>query len=127
MIRFYRSLTKIGRAVIGLLLLALIVTAFLALDSCQSARIAKTEARLGRNQTGAALASGADAVGSIGEQIAAEGAIDATTKENTDAIRSAPGADAPVPAAVDAVARERLCRRAAYRERPECLQQPPAP
>ncbi len=120
MIRFYRSFTKIGRAVIGLLLLALIVIAFLALDSCQSARIAKTEARLGRNQTGAAIASGADAVGTIGAQLAAEGAIDATTKENTDAIRSAPGADAPVPAAVDAVARERLCRRMAYRDSFAC-------
>jgi hypothetical protein len=123
---FLRSLTPLGRWIGTAVLLALVLGGLLFLQTCQSARTAKTEARLNRNQTEAALASGADAVGTIGDQTGREAAIDAITKENSDAIRSAPGADTPVPAAVDAVARERLCRRAVYRQRPECLQYPAA-
>lgn len=126
-LRFIRALTPLGRWVLIGLLAALLIGGFLLVQSWRAGSTAKTEARLSRNQTTAALESGADAVGTIGAQSAREAAIDAITKENEDAIRSAPGADAPVPAAVDAVARERLCRRAVYRQRPECLQYPPAP
>lgn len=123
---FIRALTPLGRALIAGLVLVLLLGSIFTLQTCQSARTAKTEAQLNRNQTEAALASGADAVGTIGDQTGREAAINATTKENSDAIRSAAGADTPVPAAVDAVARERLCRRAVYRQRPECLQYAPA-
>lgn len=123
---FLRSLAPLGRAVIAGLLLAVLIAGTFGVRSCQSAQVAKTQANLSRNQTGAAIASGADAVGTLSDQIGREVAVDATTKENADAIRSAPGADALVSRGVDAVARERLCRRAVYRVRPECLQFPAA-
>lgn len=126
MMMFLRSLTPLGVRLLGAALLVAVLAILFALQSCQTARTAKTEARLGKGQTEAALASGADAVESVGEVGARAAQTDALTKENSDAIRSAPGADAPVPAAVDSVARERLCRRAAYRGRPECMQFAPA-
>lgn len=126
-VKLLRDLTPLAIRVIVGIAFALLLAGFLILQSCQSGQTAKTEAKLGRNQTEAALQSGADAVGTIGEQSAREDQIDQITKENDNAIRSAPGADTPVPAGVDAVARERLCRRAAYRQRPECLQYAVAP
>lgn len=126
MIRYLRSLAPLGRWVLGIGLALFLVAVIGGVRSCQSAQTAKVEARLGKNQTGAALASGADAVETIGDQQGREAAADQLTRENADAIRNAPGADAPVDPALDAVARERLCRRAAYRVRPECLQQPAA-
>ena len=126
MLRFLDSLTGLGRLVLGGLALALIVAALFALETCRGERAARTEARLGRNQAEAALASGADAAGTVGAVSAGAADSEQLTRENTDAIRSAPGADRPVDPALDAVARERLCRRAAYRDRPECLQHTPA-
>jgi hypothetical protein len=125
-VKLLRSFTPLAIKVIVVLAVLLLAAGFVSLKSCQSAQVAKTEGRLGRNQSTAALESGADAVGTVSNQIGREAAIDQMTKENFDAIRSAPGADAPVPPAVDAVARERLCRRAVYRVRPECLQYAPA-
>jgi type II secretory pathway component PulM len=123
---FLHTLTPLGKKIIfGLMLVAVLALLF-AVHSCQSARTAKTEARLNSNQTEAAMSSGSDAVNTVGEQGGREAAIDAATKENTDAIRNAEGADTPVPPAVSAATRERLCRRAAYSQRPECLQYAPA-
>lgn len=119
---FLRTLTPLGTKVLAGAIIALLLAGFLILQSCQSARNAKTEARLNSNQTEAAMNSGSDAVNTVGAQGGRESAIDAATKENTDAIRNAEGADTPVPAAVSAATRERLCRRAVYRVRPECLQ-----
>jgi type II secretory pathway component PulM len=124
--KLLRDLTPLGIRVLVGAVFVLLLAGFLILQSCHSARTASTEAKLNRNQTSAALASGADAVETLGDQAAREAAIDRTTKENADAIRSAPGADAPVTDELDAVARERLCRRAVYRVRPECLQFPAA-
>jgi len=123
-----KSLSPGGRVAIGLalaLLLGLIVGGVLLFNAWQSAATAKTEAKLSTNQTGAAIASGVDAVETVGKVGAAEAMTDTITRENERAIRQAPGADAPVSDAVDAVARERLCRRAVYRVRPECLQYTP--
>jgi len=122
---FIRSLTPFGKLLLlGALAIALVWGFVFVRDLMVGS--AKVEAKLGRNQTEAALQSGTDAVGTIGAQGAAEEVTDRITRENDNAIRSAPGADTPVPAAVDSVARERLCRRAVYRERPECLQFPAA-
>ncbi|KPL67398.1 hypothetical protein SZ64_04325 [Erythrobacter sp. SG61-1L] len=83
---------------------------------------AKTEARLGKNTAQAAIQSGNDAVNTIGTQMAGEAATDALTRENAHDIRNAPGANAPVDPAAHAAGIRSLCKRAAYRERPECLQ-----
>ncbi len=124
MMRFWKTLAPFGRRVvmIGLALFCLAVIG--GVQSCRMAQTAKTETRLSKGQTGAALESGADAVGTVGDVGARAAETDRLTQENADAIRSAPGADAPVDPALDRVARERLCRRAAYRGRPECVQQP---
>lgn len=126
MIRFWRSLAPFGRWVVGIGLALLLVTVIGGVRSCQMAQTAKTEARLSKGQTGAALASGADAVETLGQTAAGEAATDSITEENQRAIRQAPGADAPVDPAVHDAGLRGLCRRAAYRGRPECLQFPAA-
>jgi type II secretory pathway component PulM len=123
---FLRSLTPLGiRLLVGAVLL-LLVAGFLTLQSCQTARTAKTERRLAENQTEAALESGADAVGTVGAVGATEVQIDLITRENERVIRTAPGADAPVDPAVHAAGTASLCRRAAYRGSEQCLQFAPA-
>lgn len=92
------------------------------LGALTSGQRAKSEAKLGRNTTEAALGSGRDAVATVGQQSAAEDAIDATTKENAHAIHNAEGADAPVAAPARDAGLASLCRRAAYRQRGECVQ-----
>ena len=82
----------------------------------------KAEARLGRNQTEAALDSGRDAVGAVSKQQAGETAIDKITKENERAIRNAPGADAPVDPALRDAALRSLCQRRTYSRDPKCVQ-----
>jgi len=114
---------NIVRIVIGLVVA---IALFWFVSSWFSGQSAKTEARLGKNTTEAAIESGRDAVGTLGAQGAAEDASDELTRENADDILNAEGADAPVsPAAADAGKRS-LCKRAVYRERPECLQYAPA-
>jgi len=99
----------------------------LALAQCRRATVAGTEARLAAGQAGAALASGRDAVGALGNAMASEAAIDRVGKENGHAIESARGADARVPDAVRAAGLRSLCRRASYRTvHAECVQQPVA-
>ncbi len=107
-------------AVVGIVLLLVLV---LAIRGCSSGT---TEAKLANGQGQAATQSGRDAVQTVGNQSAAEAQVDATTKENENAIRSAPGANAPVdPAARDAGLRA-LCGRKANRGNPKCVQFAPA-
>ncbi|WP_156495375.1 hypothetical protein [Croceicoccus estronivorus] len=105
----------------------LAVVAGWALSAVTGGKRAQAEAKLARNRADAALASGQDAVATMGAQGAAEQAVDTLTRENDHAIRSAEGAAAPVPSAVAAAGRIGLCKRAAYRGRAECLQFTPAP
>ena len=97
-----------------------------AISAMTGGATARTEAKLNRNTADAAMASGKDAVATIGAQGAAEQAVDALTKENDHAIRNAEGAGAPVPPAVAAAGRFSLCKRAAYRGTAECMQFTPA-
>lgn len=126
MIQSFRSITPTGIKVLAGLVLALIIAGVLLWNAWQSGATAKTETKLATGQTGAAIASGADAAQTVGTVGAGEAATDTITRENDRAIRNAPGADAPVDPAADAAGRASLCRRAAYRGRPECLQQPAA-
>lgn len=110
--------------VISWIVLALLLVALLSLGKCVYDQRAKTEVRLSKGQTGAALESGADAVGTVGQQAASETAADRVTKENEDAIRNAEGADAPVAGGVRDAGLDSLCRRAAYRGSEQCLRHP---
>lgn len=100
----------------------ILIIALLAWNSWRSGQVAKDDARLKGNQVEAAVASGQDAVGTVGDVMTGEDQIDTITRENDDEIRNAEGADAPVHPDVRAAGLRSLCRRAAYRERDECLQ-----
>lgn len=96
----------------------------LALYSCSRQRDAATEARISSGQAGAAIESGTDAVGTIGNRADADAAADQITRENNDAIHRANGADAPVAADARAAGLRSLCKRQAYRDDPKCLRVP---
>lgn len=125
-VKFLQNLTPLGRWVVTGVLLALLLAGFLLVLAWRGQATAKVEARLANNQAQAALDSGADAVSAVGAVGAAEIRIDVITRENERAIRTAPGADAPVDPAIHAAGIASLCRRAANRGRAECMQQPPA-
>ncbi|MEG3152984.1 hypothetical protein U1769_24085 [Sphingomonas sp. ZT3P38] len=103
-----------------------LVMTVVTLKSCGEARTAKTTTKLATGQAGASLASGADAVDTTGAVQGNEIAADAITQENDDAIHNAEGAGAPVAAPVRNAGLASLCRRAAYRGDPKCVQQPSA-
>lgn len=103
----------------GLALLALLV---LSVGKCVYDQRAKTEVELSKGQAGAATASGRDAVATVGNQAATEQETDRITKENEDAIRNADGSGEPVAGGVRDAGLDSLCRRAAYRSDPKCLQ-----
>jgi len=101
---------------------ALILLALFGWHEWRATRTARAEASLATGQAGAALASGQDAANTIGNRMEADAATDTVTRENDHAIRTAPGADAPVDPALRDAALRGLCRRAAYRHDPKCLQ-----
>ena len=111
-----------GARILAALAVLALVMALVAQRSCRAASAARTGARLATGQAGAAIASGQDAANTIGNRMAGDAATDAMTRENDDAIRKAPGAGALVDAAADAAGRNGLCRRAAYRRDPQCVQ-----
>lgn len=84
----------------------------------------KTQVKLGKNQTDAAIKSGTDAVNVVGSQAASEAASEDLTRRNTDEIRKADGAAVPVAAGVNDAGLRALCRRAAYSGSPQCVQRP---
>lgn len=113
-----RNLAKI---LIGLVVL-LLVAAIVAQRSCSEALTARTSASLATGQAGAAIESGHEAADTIGNRMANDADTDAITRENDDAIRNAEGANAPVAAPVRDAGLASLCRRAAYRGSPKCVQ-----
>lgn len=123
-IRWIRSLTPTGVWILAGLLGVLILGAVLLWNAWGAASTAKTETKLVTGQADAALKSGADAARTVGKTAGAEAATDSITRENERAIRNAPGADAPVDPALHGAGLRGLCRYAAYRGKPECVQQP---
>ncbi|MEG3147249.1 hypothetical protein U1839_21565 [Sphingomonas sp. RT2P30] len=110
-----------ARVLVAVLLLTLLA-AIVAQRSCSAARSARVTAKLATGQAGAAIASGQDAANTIGNRMDDDAAGDAITRENDDAIRNAHGALAPVDPDVAAAGLRGLCRRAAYRRDPQCMQ-----
>jgi hypothetical protein len=111
----------------GLILFALLIVAALFVrEQWRQVRSAKTSERVAKGQSAAAIESGADAANTIGNRAAADADADTLTRENTDAIRNADGADAPVAGGVRDAGLASLCRRAAYSRDPRCVQQAPA-
>ena len=112
-----RNLAKILIGLVVLLVAAIVVQRF-----CSATRTAKASASLATGQAGAAIESGHDAADTIGNRMANDADTDAITRENDDAIRNAEGAAAPVAAPVRDAGLASLCRRAAYRGKPKCVQ-----
>lgn len=111
----------------AVLILVLLGLAVLGLRSCAEepdAPIAAVDAA--RDAALVGVATEGNAITTNAMSNAAD--IAAITKENEDAIRSAPGGDTRVPDSSNRVALERLCRRAAYRDQPRCaaMQRPGA-
>lgn len=104
------SAETLRRIALGAILAAL-VAGLIALRSCHSARTAATASR----QHGAAIASGSDAVGTIGNAQAREEAIHQTVQEGIDAINQAPGGNSN-----DAADRA-ACRLRSYRRSGKCI------
>lgn len=116
-----RRLILIGFAVV----LAIIVGA-IAVNLWNGLRTGAAETRVEREAGRAATETGQDAVSTLGGASQREKTIDELTRENGDAIHNAHGASAPVDPAVDAAGRASVCRRAAYRRHPDCVQFTPA-
>jgi len=115
--KFFASLA--GKLVLVALLLAVLL---FGITQCRSGRNAAEEARVSNGQAEAMTESAADAIGSVGALKARDTRSNDLTRENFDAIRNAPGADAPVDSGVHGAGLDSLCRRAAYRGSEQCLQ-----
>lgn len=114
-------MTTLAKALIAAGILILMM-GMLLLNQCQKTRNAKAEADLYLEQADAAVRSGRDAVDTFGNRVAEDAAGDALTRENDNAIRNAEGASAPVAYGVRDAGLASLCRRAAYRGDPKCVQ-----
>ena len=101
------------------LLLVLIGLAVLGLRSCAE-EPDKPIAKVDGARDAALIGVAAEGNGIIANAMTEAAEIDTTTKENDRAIRSTPGADTPVPAAVNDAGLRALCVRAAYRDQPRC-------
>lgn len=79
----------------------------------------KTEAKLGKNQTNAAISSGHDAVDTVGNRQAADAAGQQIVQETRNDINKQTDAGG-----VTDAGRNGLCRLASHRGNRECLQHP---
>ena len=112
--------TLVSRVIVGLAFVLCIV-GFLYVQSCQRARVAATEKRLERAQSGAAVESARDVIATQGNVAQAQAAGEELTRTNEEEIRNAKGADAPVDPALRDAGLASLCRRPAYRSSERCL------
>lgn len=112
----------------SLLLLVLLVLAVLGVRSCAQDDPAAPIAKVDAARDAALVGVAADGNAITANTITAAADNAATTKENEDAIRAAPGATMPVPAAANDAGLRALCLRAAYRDQPRCaaMQRPRA-
>ena len=107
-------LAKTSSRIILVVVAVALVAAMFGLWSWQRQRGAKTEAKVAKGQSGAAMQSGADAVDTIGNAQARETSIDRTVKDGSDAIDAAPAGDSN-----DAALRA-ACGMRSYRDQPAC-------
>jgi Flp pilus assembly protein TadB len=108
-------------------LVALVLLVGLTVRSCDKHRSQAAQGRVDRGQTEALSNSAADAVDTLGNAAAREGASEDLTRSNEQEIRNAPGAKAPVDPAARAAGLRSLCRRAAYRDSEQCRMLKPRP
>ena len=120
--KFFATLT--GQIIfIGLILVVLIF----GVSQYRDARSSRQETRLSESQAEAVSDSAVDAIGSVGGLHSRDTRSDELTRENSNAIHNAPGADAPVDRRATDAGLDSLCRRPAYRGSEFCLQRSAAP
>jgi hypothetical protein len=108
-------MTRLATRILIVAGIVCLLLAFLWLRSCDQARSAKTQANLSKNQAGAAIESGHDAVETLGNAGAREAEIHTTAKDGTDAIEKAPAGDS------NAAAERAACGMRSYRHLPKCI------
>ena len=104
-----------------------IIAALLLLSQCSTMRNRASQERVEDAQAGAATNSAADAIATQGQANQRERAAVELDRVNEEDIRNAPGSDAKVDPRASDAGRRALCLRDAYRNRPECQLQQPAP
>ncbi len=98
-----------------------VIVAALAIPACiRKNRTEAAQARVERETGKAQVESGRDAIATVTKRGADETASEALTRENSEDIRSAPGAAVRVNSGVDVAGRRALCRRPAYVNEPKC-------
>jgi hypothetical protein len=102
--------------IVGLIVLALVWAVWAWRHDRQEA----ADARAGRAVAEGDAAATRATIQILGEEAQREAAIDAQTRTNDAAIRSAEGADARVPAGVNDAGLVSLCKRRAYADDPAC-------
>jgi ABC-type protease/lipase transport system fused ATPase/permease subunit len=115
-------LANLSARVIGIAVavLALILIVGFTVLSCDKRRSEAAQARVEHSQAQAAATSAADAINAVEASGEASRASEELTRNNSEEIHAAPGANDRVNAGVDAAGRAALCRRAAYRDDPKC-------
>lgn len=106
--------------IIVLVVLAVVVGGYMAVKRFFTHGV-KTEAKLGKNQTKAAIDSGHDAVETLGNRQAEDAAGQKTVQETKDDISKQTDAGG-----VTDAGNRGLCRLASHRSNPECLQRTPS-
>lgn len=106
---------QIACAVVALTALALVVW-----WAGGGARREAAEARAEAAMSDSRAKSAADAGVILDQAHTASTESETLSRETADAIRNAPGASVRLDPGLNRAARERLCLRAAYRDRPEC-------
>lgn len=105
---------------------AVLLLALVLLNQCAKRRVAGAEAALDAKVSRAQVQAGKDAVEAVSGVAGRQTEADQITRENDAQIRNAAGADQPLDRAVGDAGRIGLCRRAAYRGKPECVRFTPA-
>lgn len=105
-----------ARILTGAAAIVLIVL-LLALGKCVYDQKAKTEVRLAKGQSEAAIQSGHDAVEVLGNRLTADAETQTVVKDTEHEIQQATD-----PGAVTAAGRSGLCQLPGYKSRDECLQ-----
>ena len=115
-------MSRIARIVVPVLLVALVIAAaFFGPRACRRTPDQASVAQVDGARSAAVVDAAIDAAAGTAKAMTEASEIDAVTKENDRAIRSTPGADAPVPAAVNDAGMRALCVRASYRDKPRCV------
>jgi hypothetical protein len=100
--------------------LMLIVALLFGTGQCSKRKSLEAQSRVDKAQTGAVIESGMDA-SNVQAGIAANDTATADIgRQNEKEIRDAKGSDAAIDPDAHAAGLRALCRRAAYRNRPEC-------